>query len=240
MFGLHGAVFGSQSKTNMQLKPVCELPTHRHTRSLPGPPAAAWSWTEPARCCVWERGKGNGRGRGTERRRCLQKDVRQMSGGRRGWHGDSEDSTTPSGWSFACPSWHSVACGLKERVIKFYLYYQESCLTVQLCEWMNASHPGPLRWGSWRKWWAWRWGESVKSRGGWEWDSEPCASEHRRWSASPQRHYTQACEAKQTTHTDTVVKTSHKPGILYLKVVWIILLATRLQKNSATSRNKPY
>lgn len=32
---------------------------------------------------------------------------------------------------------------------------------------MNVSHPGPRRWGSWRKWWGWQRGVSVKSLCGW-------------------------------------------------------------------------
>lgn len=50
--------------------------------------------------------------KGRERRQSLQR-AHRTSGGRRGWHGDSVDSTTPSGWSVACPPWHSVAYGLR-------------------------------------------------------------------------------------------------------------------------------
>lgn len=54
---------------------------------------------------------GNGKVRDKGRRQSLQR-ARQTSCRQRGWHGDSVDSTTPFEWSTACPSWHSVACGL--------------------------------------------------------------------------------------------------------------------------------
>lgn len=94
------------------------LKSYQHTRFLPGPPAAAWSWTKSVRCWVWGRGRGNGKGKGRERWRDSRR-VHQMSSRQQGWHDDSVDSTTPSGWSAACPSWHSVVCGLNGRVLKW-------------------------------------------------------------------------------------------------------------------------
>lgn len=86
--------------------------SHRHSRSLPGPPAAAWFWTEPGRRWAWGRDRGSVRGSGWERRPCSRRDDPQMICAQRGWHGDSVGSTIPSERPAACPSWHSGACGL--------------------------------------------------------------------------------------------------------------------------------
>lgn len=85
--------------------------SHRHTRSPPGPPAAAWSWIRPVRRWGWETGTENGRVMAKGRRRSLHP-AHHKSGRREGWRGDSADSTTAFWWSAACPSWHSAACGL--------------------------------------------------------------------------------------------------------------------------------
>ena len=68
------------------------------------------------RRCPWGRGKGRAKGRDTERRRCLTV-AHPASCERKGWHGDSVDSTTLCRWSAACPFWLSAACGLNRRTV---------------------------------------------------------------------------------------------------------------------------
>lgn len=87
--------------------------SHRHTRFLPGPPAAAWSWTGPARRWGWATDTENDTVRGKGRRRSLHQ-AHQMSGRYECWRGDSVDSTTAFWWSVACPFWHAAVCGLKD------------------------------------------------------------------------------------------------------------------------------
>lgn len=127
-----------------QLKPSLTNPfkehpppqsAYQHTRCQPGPPAEASSWTDSLRCCSSGRGRGKGKASNKGRTRDLQR-VRQMSCGWWGWHGDSVDSTTPSGWSAACPSLHSAACGLNGRARGL------QCGTVGKCP-MNSGECSP-------------------------------------------------------------------------------------------------